>query len=191
MPGQRINSKQILIYLKARNNGRTQETAAAQSVFSVRTGRRIEKGEHQPLQGKPRYWRTREDPYAEVWETEIVPMLEREPQLRPMTIFEDLQQKYPGKYPPSKLRTLQKRVSEWKAAYGPAKEVMFAQEHQPGVMGLSDFTHFKQTTITIKGQPLEHLLYHYRLAYSGWQYVQVVKGGESFVALSSGLQVEL
>lgn len=148
MPGQRINSQQILIYLKARNNGRTQETAAAQGGFSVRTGRRIEKGEHQPFQGKPRYWRTREDPYAEVWETEIVPMLEREPQLRPMTIFEDLQQKYPGKYPPSKLRTLQKRVSEWKAANGPPKEVMFAQEHQPGVMGLSDFTHFKQTTIT-------------------------------------------
>ena len=38
------------------------------------------------------------------------------------------------------------------------------------------------------GKPLPHLLYHYRLAYSGWQYVQVVQGGESFVALSQGLQ---
>lgn len=64
---------------------------------------------------------------------------------------------------------------------------MFAQEHQPGELGLSDFTHFKQATITINGKPLKHLLYHYRLAYSGWQYVQVIQGGESFVALSQGL----
>ena len=46
----------------------------------------------------------------------------------------------------------------------------------------------KQVTITIGGQPFNHLLYHYRLAYSGWQYVQVVQGGESFVALAQGLQ---
>lgn len=191
MPGQKINYKQIQIYLKARMNGCTQETAAAKGGFSVRTGRRIEKGEHQPQKGQSRYWRTRQDPYAEVWESEIVPMLEKEPQLRPMTIFEYLQEKYPGKYEQSKLRTLQKRVREWKAAHGPAKEVMFAQEHQPGVMGLSDFTKLKQVTIRIGGEDLEHLLYHYRLAYSGWQYVQVVRGGESFAALSEGLQQAL
>jgi hypothetical protein len=189
--GQPINSKQIQIYLKSRMNGQTQETAAAKGGFSVRTGRRIEKGEHQPQKGQARDWRTREDPYAEVWESEIVPMLEKEPKLRPMTIFEYLQEKYPEKYSQSKLRTLQKRVSEWKAAHGEGKEVMFAQEHQPGEMGLSDFTHFKQATITIAGQPFEHLLYHYRLAYSGWQYVQIVKGGESFIALSEGLQKAL
>jgi len=46
-------------------------------------------------------------------------------------------------------------------------------------MGLSDFTQLKQVEITIAGKPFAHLLYHYRLAYSGWQYVQVVQGGES------------
>jgi hypothetical protein len=61
---------------------------------------------------------------------------------------------------------------------------MFAQEHRPGERGLSDFTRFKAATITIDGQPFDHLLYHYRLAYSGWQYVRVVRGGESFVALA-------
>jgi len=53
-------------------------------------------------------------------------------------------------------------------------------------MGLSDFTQLKQVEITIAGKPFAHL-YHC-LAYSGWQYVQVVQGGESFVALSEGLQ---
>ncbi|NJO93471.1 MAG: hypothetical protein HC820_02250 [Hydrococcus sp. RM1_1_31] len=48
--------------------------------FSVSTGRRIEQGKHQPNKGKPRSWRTRKDPFAGVWESELVPMLEREPQ---------------------------------------------------------------------------------------------------------------
>jgi hypothetical protein len=40
----------------------------------------------------------------------------------------------------------------------------------------------------VKGQPFQHSLYPYRLAFSGWQYVQVIQGGESFVGLSQGLQ---
>ena len=55
-------------------------------------------------------------------------------------------------------------------------------------MGVSDFTELKGVTITIEGEPFHPLLYHYRLAYSGWQYAQIIEGGESFVALSEGLQ---
>ena len=154
----------------------------------MRTGRRIEKGNHQPHKGKPRNWRTREDPFAPVWETELVPMLCVNPELKPTTLLLYLQEKYPEEYKQSHLRTLQRRVKQWKAICGPPKEVMFPQVHRPGEMGLSDFTHFKEATITIAGKPFNHLLYHYRLAYSGWQYVQVVLGGESFVALASGLQ---
>ncbi len=188
MPGLSINSKQRQIYLKARANGFTQEISAAKGGFSVRTGRRIEKGNHQPHKGKPRNWRTREDPFAPVWETELVPMLCVNPELKPTTLLLYLQEKYPEEYKQSHLRTLQRRVKQWKAICGPPKEVMFPQVHRPGEMGLSDFTHFKEATITIAGKPFNHLLYHYRLAYSGWQYVQVVLGGESFVALASGLQ---
>ena len=42
--------------------------------------------------------------------------------------------------------------------------------------------------ITIAGQPLDHRLYHFRLAYSGFEHAHVVLGGESFVALAEGLQ---
>ncbi|RUS94189.1 transposase [Chroococcidiopsis cubana SAG 39.79] len=174
--------------MKARESGFSQETAAAKGGFSERTGRRIEAGEHQPQRGRPHDWRTRKDPLAEVWDSELVPLLQRQPQLQAMTLFEYLQQKYPGKYRQSIMRTLQRRVQQWKATSGPAQSVMFELEHQPGVMGLSDFTKLKQVQVTIAGQPLEHLLYHYRLAYSGWQYVQVIHGGESLVALSEGLQ---
>ncbi|PSB54683.1 IS21 family transposase [Chroococcidiopsis cubana CCALA 043] len=188
MSGKRINFKQVQIYMKARESGFSQETAAAKGGFSERTGRRIEAGEHQPQRGRPHDWRTRKDPLAEVWDSELVPLLQRQPQLQAMTLFEYLQQKYPGKYRQSIMRTLQRRVQQWKATSGPAQSVMFELEHQPGVMGLSDFTKLKQVQVTIAGQPLEHLLYHYRLAYSGWQYVQVIHGGESLVALSEGLQ---
>lgn len=85
MPGLSINSKQIQIYLTARANGCTQETSAAKGGFSVRTGRRIERGNHQPTLGKPRHWRTREDPFALVWESELVPMLCANPELKPTT----------------------------------------------------------------------------------------------------------
>lgn len=174
--------------MRARESGCTQETAAAKGGLSVRTGRRIEKGEHQPQRRKPHDWRTRADPLLEVWESELVVLLQQQPKLQAMTLYEYLQQKYPGKYGQSILRTLQRRVQQWKASSGPPLEVMFEQSHRPGVMGLSDFTKLKQVEITIGGKPFEHLLYHYRLAYSGWQYVQVILGGESFVALCQGLQ---
>jgi hypothetical protein len=107
-----------------------------------------------------------------------------------MTLYEHLLEQYPGKYE-GVLRTLQRRVQQWKAAHGAPKVVMFEQQHLPGVMGLSDFTQLKQVTVTIQGQPFHHLLYHYRLAYSGWQSVQVILGGESFIGLSTGLQKAL
>ena len=55
-------------------------------------------------------------------------------------------------------------------------------------MGLSDFTDMGRAGITIDGQPLDHRLYHFRLAYSGFEHAHVVLGGESFVALAEGIQ---
>src|SRR5437660_5088406 len=42
--------------------------------------------------------------------------------------------------------------------------------------------------VNIAGVPLDHRLYHFRLAFSGWEHAHVVLGGESFVALAEGLQ---
>ena len=174
--------------MEAREAGCAQTTAAAKAGISDRSGRRIEQGQHQPKSECLRDWRTRTDPLEGVWESELVPMLEREPQLQAMTLFGYLQEHYPEQYPQSILRTLQRRVRQWKATAGDAKPVVFDLKHVPGEMGFSDFTHLKQATITIANEPFEHLLYHYRLACSGWRYAQVIQGGESFVALSEGLQ---
>lgn len=173
--------------MKAKDSGQTQQTAAAKAGMSDRTARRIDSGTHRPQRGRPRDWKTRVDPLDGHWEVDLLPMLEREPRLEPITLFETLQELCPGQYD-DKLRTVQRRVELWKAKQGKAKEVMFKIEHPVGGLGLSDFTHLKGLTVTVAGQPFHHILYHYRLAYSGWQYVQVIQGGESFVGLSQGLQ---
>ena len=83
---------------------------------------------------------------------------------------------------------LERRVREWRAAHSPEREVMFRQVHAPGELGLSDFTDMGQLGVTVSGTPLSSKLYHFRLAYSGFEHAHVVLGGDSFVALAEGLQ---
>ncbi len=66
--------------------------------------------------------------------------------------------------------------------------MIFRQVHTPGRLGLSDFTDLGGLGVTIAGVPLPHRLYHFRLAFSGFEHAHVVLGGESFVALAAGLQ---
>jgi len=126
--GKAINSEQVRVYMQTRKYGKKQVTAAAKAGISERSGSRIEKGNLQPGNKRKRYWRTRVDPFADVWDSEILPLLEKNHKLTPITLFEKLQKDHPGKYQDSKLRTFQRRVSKWKALHGPDKEVMFRQE---------------------------------------------------------------
>ncbi len=174
--------------MKERKQGLRQTTAAAKAGISERSARRIDRGQLTPGPNTDRYWRTRSDPLIDVWDSLLVPLLEESPSLLPSTLYEVLCDNYPERYGKTVLRTLQRRVKAWKVRFGPAKEVMFRQIQEPGRMGFSDFTRLKGLAITITGQPLDHLLYHYRLAYSGWCYVKVTLGGESYTALSTGLQ---
>jgi hypothetical protein len=70
--------------------------------------------------------------YAFVKWVELVAKLEGGAELQALTLLEDLQERYPGQYPDTLLRTLQRRVKAWRAAFGPDKEVMFPQRHEPG-----------------------------------------------------------
>jgi hypothetical protein len=189
LPGKRITQRQESLYMSTRKSGKSQETAAAKAAISERSGRRIEKGEHQPIPGE-RHWRTRQDPLDAIWEKELVPLLEKESQLTGLTLWEYLDDEHTGKFPYSVLRTLQRRVKLWKATQGPDKVVIFRQSVPAGQQGLSDFSH-PNTEITIQGTVFTHLLYQFRFAYSGWRYVQIILGGESYSALADGLQSAL
>lgn len=161
--------------------------AAGRTGMDEKTARKYRDSEKLPSElVKPRTWRTRIDPFQEVW-PEVLARLEAEPKLRPFALFGWLQDKYPGRFPDSQRRTLERRVRAWRAACGPNREVMFPQVHAPGDLAASDFTIMNSLRITIGRQPFDHMLYHFTLTYSNWESVTVCFS-ESFEAFSRGLQ---
>lgn len=192
MQRRRITDRQVRIYMDEKRQGATQLVAAARAGFSERTGRRIEADPILPSQRPPRRGRrTRIDPLAALWDAEIVPLLRQWPHWRATTILEEIQRAHPGAYDDSILRTLQRRMAQWRAIEGPEQEVIFRQEHPPGFQALSDFTDAADLCVTIAGAPFAHLLYHFWMPFSGWQFVKAIQGGESFTALTEGLQEAL
>lgn len=186
MPGRPITDCQMRLYMKFRRTDTT-PIAAAKAGFSSSTAYRIDKDPRLPSQKKVPRGRRRPDPLASVWDSEIVPLLQAAPSLRPVALFEEIVRRHP-ELGTGIRRTLERRVRSWRALHGPEQEVIFRQVHEPGRMGLSDFTDMADLSITIAGQPLDHRLYHFRLAYSGFEHAHVVLGGESYVALAEGLQ---
>lgn len=161
--------------------------AAAKAGISTATGYRIEADPRLPSQKKEPRGRRRPDPLAEVWDSEVLPMLAAAPGIRPIAVLEELQRRHP-EIGEGVRRTLERRIRGWRALAGPEQDVIFRQEHEPGRQGLSDFTDVSGLGVTIAGVSLDHRLYHFRLVFSGFEHAQVVLGGESFVALAEGLQ---
>lgn len=170
-------------------DGKTQAAAAAAAGMSVRTARGWERGPLPSETKRPRSWRTRSDPFAEVWTSEIEPLLarDREGVLESTFLFEELLRRHPGRFTPGQVRTLQRRVREWRAWEGPPREVFFPQVHPPGREAQIDFTHASELGVTVAGEPLDHLLFELVLCASGWRFAQVAFG-ETFEALVDGLQ---
>lgn len=187
MPGKRISDLQVSKYKELRGQ-HSQEAAAAKTGISVASARRLESATTLPSQRPPRHWRTRADPLAEVWASEVVPMLQGAPSLMAITVLEELQRRHPERFADGVLRTLQRRISQWRAEHGSEREVFFAQEHPPGRLGLSDFTVADELDISLGGLAFPHRLYQFALAHSGWRHARVVLGGESFQSLAAGLQ---
>lgn len=68
---------------------------------------------HQSLPKSPRNWRTREDPFAAVW-PRVREWLEAEPDRTARELLLRLQRDDPTQFPDGQLRTLQRRVKEWR-----------------------------------------------------------------------------
>ena len=166
-----------------------QEAAAAAAGMSVRTARTWQRGVLPSERKKARHWRTRPDPFEEIWAEEVEPLLRRDPDgiLSATIILEKLQERYPDKFSPGQVRTLQRRFKDWRAVNGPDREVYFPQEHPPGREAQLDFTHGEELKVTIDGAPFSHLIFEFVLSFSGWRYVDLA-GGETLESLVKGLQ---
>jgi Mu transposase, C-terminal domain len=184
-----VSEAQVRLLRQKRMAGKTQEAAAAAAGMSVRTARTWAQGPLPSPGATPRSWRTRRDPFAAVWEQEIVPLLTADNAgvLEATTVLDVLAERHETRYGPSQLRTLQRRMRDWRALHGPAQEVYFEQVHPPGREGAVDFTHATELGVTIAGTLLRHLLFQFVLSASGWRWVGIAFG-ETFEALVAGLQ---
>src|SRR6266567_1217394 len=174
------------LYMSYRQTHET-AVAAAKAGFSPASGYRIENDPRLPSQKKAPRGRRRPDPLADVWDREVVPILNATPGIRAIAVLAEIRRRHP-EIGPGIRRTLERRMRAWRALAGPEQDVIFRQEHEPGRLGLSDFTDTSALGISIGGDPLDHRLYHFRVAFSGFEHAHVVLGGESFVALAEGLQ---
>lgn len=186
MPGRHINDHQMRLYMKHRLTEGL-PTAAARAGVSIATAYRIEHDPRLPSQNKTPRGRRRPDPLAAVFDAEVVPLLEAAPGIRPVAVLEEVLRRHP-ELSRQVRRTLERRIRAWRAVYGPEREVVFRQVHEPGRLGLSDFTDMNRLGVTVAGVALDHRLYHFRLACSGFEHAHVILGGESYIALAEGLQ---
>lgn len=161
--------------------------ASMRAGMDRKTGRKyVAAGQLPSEMVKERTWRTREDPFAEHW-PEVEARLAETPELEAKTLFELLVEKYPDRYEPGQLRTLQRHIKVWRAAQGPNKEVVLAQQHRPGEAAQTDFTWATELAITILGQAFVHMLCVFTLPYSNWRWATVCLS-ESIAAIRKGVQ---
>src|SRR5271167_4734330 len=186
LPGRHITDCQMRLYMSFRRS-EAPITAAAKAGFSGSTGYRFEQDPRLPSQKKVARGRRRPDPLAAVWDSEIAPMLHNAAGLRAVAVFDEIRHRHP-EISAGVRRTLERRIRAWRALNGPERDVIFRQEPVPGRLGLSDFTDMADLGVVVAGAALDHRLYHFRLAFCGWEHAHVVLGGESFVALAEGLQ---
>lgn len=164
--------------------------AAMRAGMDRKTARKYVKAGKLPSElAAPRTWRTRPDPFAEVWPA-IASHLENAPGLEAKTLFELLCDEQPGRYEPGQLRTLQRRVRRWRAQQGPARDVVFTQAHRPGEAAQTDFTETASLSVTIGGEVYAHLLCVLVLPFSNWQWATVCLS-ESLAAIRRGVQAAL
>jgi hypothetical protein len=186
LPGRHITDCQMRLYMSLRQR-EAASVAAAKAGFSAASAYRVERDPRLPSQKKVRRGRRRPDPLAAVWDSEVVPLLQSLPGLRPVAVFEEIRRRH-AEIGIGVRRSLERRIRAWRALNGPERDVIFRQEHPPGRLALSDFTDMRDLGVSIAGVMLDHRLYHFRLAFSGWEHAHVILGGESFVALAEGLQ---
>ena len=94
---------------------------------------------HAPKKKKRRGIRTRPDPFEGVW-CEILDWLQQHPDAKAAELLDRLMARYPGRYSRRQLRTLQRRVRQWRIVV--AKQLVYAsaEQNEMNEADLSDIT---------------------------------------------------
>ena len=154
---------------KLSNMEKNKTDAAYKAGMDRKTARKyLNSGKLPSEQKKPNTWKTRKDPFEEIWDDAKFILGDNE-NIEAKFLFEHFQQKFPGKFPDGQLRTFQRRIKTWRATEGPPREIFFPQIHYPGDLCESDFTDLSNIGIMIQGKLFEHKFYHFVLTYSNWE----------------------
>jgi hypothetical protein len=181
---------QVRLMMKERSKGKTQEQSAAKAnIRSRKTMQKYEQLDKLPSEIKePREYRTRSDPFEADW-AEVEKKLEDAPELEAKTLFDWLCEREGRQYQEGQLRTLQRRISNWRVLHQ-SQELSLEQIHHPGEVLQTDGTFMNELKITLQQESFEHLLIHSVLPYSNWEWGRVVQS-ESLLAIRLGLQSAL
>jgi hypothetical protein len=180
-------TNQQVIRLKQMIHKYNQEVSAAKSGMSIKTARKYLSTNKTPSElKKERHWKTRNNVFEENWDS-IEAMLHKAPGLQAKTILSYLVSEQPDKFNDSHERTLQRLLRKWRANHGSNNNVIFNQTIRPGEQSQSDYTSMNKLCISIQGDTFEHLLFHFMLPYSKWEYVSICYS-ESFDSLSKGYE---
>jgi hypothetical protein len=124
---QRIREGQSALAVLASgdlSNGPERETLAQ---FLAKLPQLWRAGEARPTHRRenprPRWWRTHKDPFDGVW-PQILLWLQENAEATAKSLLGRLQQEYPGRFPDGQLRTLQRRIREWRRVM--ARELVYA-----------------------------------------------------------------
>ena len=160
-----------------------QEIAAAKAGMSVRTARkyRVKGGVMTGETAKNSSKRT--DVFDGVW-PDIEELLSNDPGLQVKTLMQMLMDEDES-FHWGHLRTLQRRIRDWRALKGADNDVKFRQLHVPGKQSQSDWTHCEELKVTIDGVSFPHMLFHFMLPYSRWE-TAYISFSESYDNLVSG-----
>src|SRR5512136_1710310 len=151
---------QVRLIMRERSQGRSQEQAAVKAnLKSRKTAAKYERAGKLPSELKQaRQHRTRRDPFAAEWPA-LAQMLATNPELEAKSLFDWLCDQHPGQYPEGQLRTLQRRVAEWRAL-NQAQVAILAQVHRPGEVLQTDGVWLTELGVTLQGELYKHLLIH-------------------------------
>jgi hypothetical protein len=164
-----------------------QEVAAAKSGMSSKTARKYLSTNKLPSElKKERDWKTRTNVFEKDWDR-IEAMVNKSPGLQAKTILSYLISEQPNKFNDSHERTLQRLLRKWRASNGSNNNIIFNQTIRAGKQSQSDYTSMNDLGISIKGNEFKHLLFHFILPYSKWEYASICST-ESFDSLSKGYE---
>ena len=125
-----VTDKQVRRLFTLMHTEKSQAAGAMKAGMDVKTARKYRRLGKLPSElREPRRWRTREDPFAQVWD-EAREQLELNRGLEAKALFESLQRRYPGRLADGQVRSFQRRVRVWRALEGQPKEVFFSQVHE-------------------------------------------------------------